>query len=96
MIRLYDYRCPGCGAVTEHLWIANEEIRDEIECPSCKKTLASKCPPVVKVSMGVGAYGYYDETLQTYVGTNAQKREVMREQGVTPKGETPKTGQSWV
>lgn len=96
MIRLYDYRCHDCETVTERLWVASETISDEIECPCCKKGLAYKCPPVVKCVMGVGAYGYYDETLECYVSTNAQKRQVMREKGVTQKGDTPKAGQTWV
>lgn len=37
------------------------------------------------ISMGVGAYGYYDENLGTYIRTNAHKRQVMREQNVTEK-----------
>jgi hypothetical protein len=37
------------------------------------------------ISMGVGAYGYFDDNLRTYVRTNAHKRQVMAEQGVSEK-----------
>jgi hypothetical protein len=37
------------------------------------------------INMGVGAHGYYDENLGCYIGTNAQKRRVMQEQGVSEK-----------
>jgi hypothetical protein len=49
------------------------------------------------INMGpVGAYGYFDENLGKYIGTNTQRREEMRRQGVTEKGATPKEGQAWV
>ena len=37
------------------------------------------------INMGVGAYGYYDENLGTYINTNKHRREVMEKQGVTEK-----------
>ena len=48
------------------------------------------------INMGVGAYGYYDENLGTHVESNTHKRKLMEEQGVTPKGDTPKTGKTWI
>jgi hypothetical protein len=48
-------------------------------------------------NMGVGPYGYYDETLDKYIPTNRAKKEEMKKQGVTPKGDTPKPhGDAWV
>jgi len=38
------------------------------------------------INMGAaGAHGYYDENLGTYIGTNKQRREEMKKQGVTEK-----------
>jgi len=37
------------------------------------------------INMGVGAYGYYDENLQAYCGTNRERRRIMKEQGVSEK-----------
>ncbi len=47
--------------------------------------------------MNGGPYGYYDETLDAHVGTIAERKALEREQGVTPKGDTPKPhGDAWV
>jgi len=45
--------------------------------------------PVININMGVGAHGYYDETLGKGITTNKQRREECIKQGVTPKGDTP-------
>jgi hypothetical protein len=72
-------------------------IRKGEERPKCCGLYMEKLPPVVRINMGVGAYGRWDENLNTYVGTNKQRREEMQKQGVTPKGDTPKvTGDAWV
>ena len=44
-----------------------------------------------------GAHGYYDDNLETYIHTNKQRREVMRQRGVSDHGATPKPdGDAWV
>ena len=90
MLRMYDFKCPQCSEV-------KEIIVDDGEIPVCKKCdiHMEKLPHTFRINMGVGAYGYYDENLG-FVGTNKEKRERMREMEVTPKGDTPKTGQAWV
>ena len=64
-------------------------------CPMCCAVM-KKLPHTFGINMGVGPYGYFDETLGKYIGTNRERREECRRQGVTPKGETPKEGDSWV
>ena len=93
MLRLNDFECPICGTVRETLSRDGEAVL----CRICQNPM-DKLPPVFKINMGpAGAYGYYDENLDTYVETNAHRRELCRRQGVTPKGETPKPdGGAWV
>ncbi len=31
---IYEYRCPRCGHIFEHLWRGPEK-RDELRCPQC-------------------------------------------------------------
>lgn len=92
MFRLYDFKCTECGFTFERI------VRDgEMPaCPECHMP-TYKMFPVININMGVGAYGYYDENLDKPITTNRQRKEEMRKQGVTPKGETPKpTGEAWV
>lgn len=92
MIRLYDFECVECSKIFESLQVDNEPV----QCPNCYSD-TRKLPPIVNVNMGVGAYGYYDETLGKYIGTNKERKEEMRKQGVTEKGGTPKPdGGAWV
>ena len=68
---------------------------EDVQCPKCYSD-AVKLPPLINVNMGVGAYGYYDENLESYVHTNKHRKELCRQQGVTPKGDTPKPdGEAW-
>ena len=92
-LRLYDFKCPKCGKVQERLVRGSEKVHS-----LCCGELAERQFPIVRCNMGpVGAYGYYDETLGTYVSTNQQRRDLMQAQGVTPKGDTPKPdGPAWV
>jgi len=83
---LYDYLCGGCGFKDEFI----TPMEYEQQCPHCGVYMERLMPSTFGINMGVGAYGYYDETLQTYVNTNRQKRELCRERGVTPLGDTPK------
>ena len=91
MLRMFDFECVGCGNVEEMLVYPNEVMC----CPMCSEKM-TKLPPIIRINMGVGAYGYYDDTLEAYVSTNRQKRELCREKNVTPKGDTPKQGGAWV
>lgn len=91
MLRLYDFQCPSCGETIERLVQPDEKVR----CLKCQIHM-DRLIPAPKINMGVGPYGYYDENLGAYVGTNRERRELMRKQGVTQKGDTPKTGDAWV
>lgn len=93
MLRMYDFKCGKCSVVVEHIVDENEIPI----CPVCNQQM-HKLPHRFSINMGaVGSHGYYDETLGTYVSTNRQRKELCREKGVTPKGETPKPdGQAWV
>ena len=91
---LYDYECKHCKEIIEDI-IAH--IDDDVPCPDCKRPMERLISGTFGINMGVGAYGYFDETLDKYIHTNRQKREEMRKQGVTPKGDTPKPdGEVWV
>lgn len=92
MLRLNDYKCVACGN-TEELLI-NEDT-EEACCPECFGDM-DKQMPVFNVNMGVGAHGYYDETLRTYIHTNKQRKEECRKQEVFPQGDTPKNEDAWV
>lgn len=92
MLRMYDYKCSRCQTVREC-------IVDETETPKCTQcfTILDRMPSHFRVSMGVGAYGYYDETLGAHVSTNREKRQLMQVQGVCERGATPKPdGGAWV
>jgi putative FmdB family regulatory protein len=90
---IYDMECDHCDEVFEDI-IAH--IYEVVPCPNCKRVLERMMSPV-NFNMGVGAYGYYDETLEKYIPTNKARREEMKKQGVTPRGETPKPyGDAWV
>jgi len=93
MLRLNDFECTGCGNVEEMLSMDGEVMC----CPMCNAEMV-KLPPKFSINMGpVGAYGYYDDNLESYVSTNKQRRELCRQKGVTPKGDTPKPqGDAWV
>lgn len=93
MLRMYDFKCAKCSVVVEHIVDENEVPC----CPVCSKSM-ERLPSRFRINMGpAGAYGYYDETLGTYVNTNRERRELCRQQGVTPKGDTPKPdGEAWV
>ena len=83
MSPLYDYSCEKCGTV-EDVWAKMSD----------KTLVHDKCQSIMKrlitgnngISMGpAGAFGYYDDNLETYIHTNKQHREVMKEKGVTEK-----------
>ena len=92
MVRMFYFKCLKCVHEFEAI-VRDDEIP---RCPECGYS-TKKLPSKINVNMGVGAYGYYDENLETYIHTNKHRREVCREQGVTPKGDTPKPdGEAWV
>ena len=93
MMRLYDFECGECGERFEALYAPG----DELHCPMCNSVRVDRLPPLVNVAMGAaGAHGYWDETLQTGISSNAQRKEEMRKAGVTEKGATPKPdGDAW-
>ena len=78
---LYDYKCT-CGHTAEHYARIDE---DTMLCPDCGGIMVRQFHSRYGINMGVGAYGYFDENLNCYIGTNAQKRRIMREQGVQEK-----------
>ncbi len=78
---LYDYECQ-CGNKEERF----AHIEDKtLPCDKCDGEMRRLISSHFGICMGVGPYGYYDDNLQTYVRTNAHKREVMKQQGVTEK-----------
>ena len=97
MLRLFDYKCPKCKLVEERL----SEIKDdaiEIQfCNECKKQM-DRMPSMFKINMGpVPIGGHFDENLDCYIESNSHRKRVMREQGVTEIGATPKLeDQAWV
>jgi len=93
-VPFYEFQCPGCGR--ENLFLKSLGDNDQ-DCPHCGAAMTRTISPV-NFSLGpVGAYGYYDETLDRHIGTNREHREEMRRQGVTPKGESVKPdGSPWV
>ena len=79
---LYDYNCPECGIV-EDIWAGiNDKTLTHDKCGNKMKRILSGS---VGINMGVGAYGYYDDNLQAYCGTNKEKKRIMQEQNVTEK-----------
>ena len=89
MLRLYDFRCSNCGTVFEKILDISQQDNRVASCVECNGH-ADKLLPLIRINMGVGAHGRYDETLGKYVGTNKEWREECIRQGVTPKGDTPK------
>ena len=52
-------------------------------CPNCKTEMTRQLHSRYGINMGAaGAYGYYDDNLQTYINTNRQRRDEMKKQGV--------------
>jgi putative FmdB family regulatory protein len=78
-VPLYDYDCPNCG-YEELDFVCH--VDDKVLCDKCGRKMNRRFPFTHGINMGVGAYGYYDENLETYVATNKQRREEMKKQGV--------------
>ena len=77
---IYDFEC-GCGYDGEHFAGMEEKKR----CPKCESIMKRLISGKKSIDMGVGAYGYYDDNLQAFVGTNKEKRAIMKAQGVSEK-----------
>ena len=76
---LYDYQCPNCNHKDDFITKAD----DNQICPFCNFVMKRLISFTHGVNMGAaGAYGYYDDNLQTYIHTNKQRREEMKKQGV--------------
>lgn len=78
---IYPYKCK-CGYEGDHIGKVDD---DKLPCPKCRREMVRRFHASFGINMGVGSYGYYDENLGCYIGTNAQKRRVMQEQGVQEK-----------
>lgn len=78
---LYDFKCRKCGNIEERVARFDEEI---VAC-RCGGTAERQFHSNYGINMGVGAYGYYDDTLHTYVNSNSHRRKVMKEQGVSER-----------
>ena len=76
---LYDYDCPNCRAVRLDIVCP---VDDTVFCEICHREMKRRFPFTHGINMGVWAYGYYDENLETFVATNKQRREEMKKQGV--------------
>jgi putative FmdB family regulatory protein len=80
---LYEYRCIECKRIDGNFSCIDD--RDQVFKCTCGGAMHRILNHQYGISMGVGSYGYFDETLNTYVHTNAHKRRVMQEQGVSEK-----------
>lgn len=78
---IYDYKCSRCGVTEERVAKVDDHI---VVCP-CGSTMTRQFHSSFGIGMGVGAYGYFDETLGRYIATNKQRRDEMRKQGVSEK-----------
>lgn len=89
---IYEFLC-DCG----HTGTFHKPMGDnDQDCPYCDRKMRRILSPC-RINMGVGAYGYYDDQLETYIESNQHHRDVMRQKNVCHKGDTPKPdGQSWV
>ena len=91
MLRLNDYRCIKCEKTFER--IEHDGIDVLCECGG----VTQKFPPIFRVNMGpVPIGGYYDDNLQTYINNKSHREDVMRKQGVSERGATPKNGPAWI
>ena len=84
---IYDYLCEKCGHEAEYITRHDYYMH----CPECKIPMTRLMHSRYGINMDpAGAHGYYDDNLETYIHTNRQRREVMRQKGVTESGGTPK------
>ena len=79
---IYDFECPNCGTIENVVAGINDKTIVHEKCKGIMKRFISGNKGI---SMGVGAYGYYDDNLQAFCGTNKEKKRIMKEQGVSEK-----------
>ena len=80
---IFDYECEECGVVENVIAGTNDKT---IVHDKCGKNMTRFISGNKAISMGpAGAFGYYDDNLETYIHTNRQHREVMKEKGVSEK-----------
>lgn len=94
MLRLYDFECQCCGEKIEKVVrvLGGGTECEPVTCRNCGSKM-DRLFAMFRINMGpVPLVGYYDDTLGTYIRTNRHRKEVMREQGVSEKGATPKAG----
>lgn len=90
---IYDYECVDCGILEENCLTGVEEMAD---CTACGQKM-NRLPPLVAVNMSrVRGTGYADPNLMAWISTDRQRKDLMKKQGVTEHGATPKTGPAWV
>ena len=78
----YDYKCEKCSLTGEFFTSPNQNQT----CPKCHTKMKRLLHSQFGINMGAaGAHGYYDDNLGTYIGTNKQRKEEMKKQGVTEK-----------
>jgi len=79
---IFDYECKNCGLVENVFAGINDKtiVHDKC-CGQMNRIISGR----KGINMGVGAYGYYDDNLQAFCGTNRERRRIMKEQGVSEK-----------
>jgi putative FmdB family regulatory protein len=83
---IYDYSCE-CGNRLIDQWAG---INDRTTpCPECHRPMTRDIGNP-RISIWPPTGGYYDETLDKHIETKSQWTRECREQGVTPRGDTPK------
>ena len=90
---IYLFECPQCGFIGE--FVLPMSCCDSKQfCPDCQHSMKRIFTPP-HINVGTGQWDYHDENLG-YISTPSHKKRLMREQGVTQKGDTPKpNGDSW-
>ncbi|MBW2621263.1 MAG: zinc ribbon domain-containing protein [Deltaproteobacteria bacterium] len=83
---IYEFEC-ACGHNADFI----KKMGDFVQiCPKCGQNM-NKLISTANINVGpVSITGYYDDNLQTYIRSNTHREQVMREQGVTEFGATPK------
>lgn len=84
---IYEFECPNCTNMDEFVKKTGDFVQI---CPVCGLRM-DKLISRVNINVGpVPIMGYYDDNLQMYIRSNTHRKQVMREQGVTEFGATPK------
>lgn len=91
---IYEFYCKKCDKGHESL---NKVGDFQSNCPFCGAE-ATKLMSAPNINMGpVPIGGEYDANLGTFVRSNNHRKDLMREQGVSEWGASPKPdGEAWV